>query len=148
MKSCTSKLRLKDENFLKLYQTKDVTPYIHALNAHVPEFLKLYKNIAYYTQQGMAKYNTRASKDYFCSTNHRGVSALKQLFLKKNRIQYLEAGGYVRVKNSYTCSNCSNTGHTIKTCTYNCINCEHTTCCSHLIKINGHWKQKCLIVTD
>jgi len=88
------------ENFHKLYQTKDVAPYMRALNAHVPEFLKLYKNIAYYTQQGMEKYNDRASKDYFRSTNHRGVAALKQLFLKKKRIQYLEAGGYVRVKNS------------------------------------------------
>jgi len=143
-----TKIKSWFENFLKLYQTKDVTPYMHALNAHVPEFLKLYKNIAYYTQQGMEKYNDRASKDYFRSTNHRGVAALKQLFLKKNRIQYLEAGGYVRVKNSYACSNCSNIGHTIKTCSYKCVNCEHATCCSHLIKINGQWKQKCLLVTD
>ena len=50
-------------NFLELYQTKDVTPYMHALYAHVPEFLNLYTNIAHYTQQGMEKYNDRASKD-------------------------------------------------------------------------------------
>ena len=71
------------KKFLKIYQTKDVTPYMHALYAHVPQFLQLYSNIAHYTQQGMEKYNDRASKDYFRSTNHRGIDALKQLFLKK-----------------------------------------------------------------
>ena len=30
------------EHFLKVYQAKDVTPYIHALCYHVPEFLSLY----------------------------------------------------------------------------------------------------------
>ena len=103
--------------FLNVYQAKDVTPYMHALLCHVPEFLKLYQNIAYYTQQGLEKYNDRASKDFFRSTNHKGVDALKQLFLKKNRIQFLEAAGYERVKNNYECSNCSIQSHSIKTCT-------------------------------
>ena len=85
------------EHFLKVYQAKDVTPYMHALCYHVPEFLSLYQNIAYYTQQGLEKYNNRASKDFFRSTIHKGVDALKQLFLKKNRIQFLEAAGYERV---------------------------------------------------
>ena len=80
--------------FLNVYQAKDVTPYMHTLNCHVPEFLKLYQNIAYYTLQGLEKYNDRASKDFFRPTNHKGVDALKQLFLKKNRIQFLEAAGY------------------------------------------------------
>ena len=142
------KIKTWFDHFLKQYQTKDVTPYMHALHAHVPEFLKLYKNIAYYTQQGMEKYNDRASKDYFRSTNHRGVAALKQLFLKKHRIQYLEAAGYMRVKTSYTCSNCGNIGHTIKTCTSNCMNCEHPTFCSHLAKINGKWTPKCKTLSD
>ena len=109
--------------FLQAYQTKDVTPYMHALCSHVPQFLSLYQNIAYYTQQGMEMYNDRASRDYFRSTNHKGVDTLKQLFLKKNRIQFLEAAGYERVKNSYKCRNCSNLGHTIKTCTSKCANC-------------------------
>ena len=63
----------------------------------------------------MEKYNDRASKDYFRSTNHEGVDALKQLFLKKNRIQFLEAAGYGREKNSFKCRNCLNFGHIIKT---------------------------------
>ena len=34
--------------------------------ANVPEFLKLYQNLAYYTQQGMEKYNNteRTSLDH------------------------------------------------------------------------------------
>ena len=67
---------------LSVYQAKHVTPYMHALHCHVPEFLKLYQNMAYYTQQGLEKYNDRASKDFFRSTNHKGIDALKQLFLK------------------------------------------------------------------
>ena len=38
-------------HFLKVYQAKDVTPYMHAQCCHVPEFLSLYQNIAYYTSK-------------------------------------------------------------------------------------------------
>ena len=55
-------IKTRFDHFRKQYQTKDVTPYIHALHAQVPEILKLYKNIAYYIQQGIEKYNDRASK--------------------------------------------------------------------------------------
>ena len=72
--------------FLNVYQAKDVTPYMHAPHCHVPEFLSLYQNIVHYTQQGLEKYNDRASKDVFRSTNHKEIDALKQLFLKTNRI--------------------------------------------------------------
>ena len=73
------------QKFVDLHQAKDVTMYMHSLYAHVPEFLKLYQNLAYYTQQGMEKYNNTVSKDFFRSSNHREVSALKQLFLKKTQ---------------------------------------------------------------
>ena len=125
------------QKFLDLYQAKDVTPYMHSLYAHVPEFLKLYQNLAYYTQQGMEKYNDTVSKDYFRSSNHRGVSALKQLFLKKHRIQLLEAAGLERVKESYNCGNCSTSGHTIKTCTAKYSSCDAPTFWAHLVKIDG-----------
>ena len=32
-------------DFLALYKTHDVTPYIHAFRCHVPEFLRKYNNI-------------------------------------------------------------------------------------------------------
>ena len=89
------------QKFLDLHQAKDVTLYMHSLYAHVPEFLKLYQNLAYYTQQGMEKYNNTVSKDFSRSSNQ--VSALKKLFLKKHRIQLLEAAGLERVKESYNC---------------------------------------------
>ena len=134
------------EKFLTLYQAKDVTPYMHALYAHVPEFLKLYQNLEYYTQQGMEKYNDTVSKDYFRSSNHRGVSALKQLFLKKHRIQLLEAAGFERVKGSYKCGNCSESGHTIKTCTAKCNKCNAPTFCAHLVKVDGKWEPRCNLI--
>ena len=110
-------------DFLKIYQTKDVTPYMHAFNCHVPQFLKLYNNISYFNQQGLEKYNDQVSKDYFQSSNHRDTEALQQMILKKTRIQYLEAKGAERLKGSYQCSNCKCKGHSIKTCTKQCSSC-------------------------
>ena len=66
-------------DFLKIYQTKDVTPYMHAFNCHVPQFLKLCNNISYFNQQGLEKYNDQVSKDYFQSSNHRDTEALQQM---------------------------------------------------------------------
>lgn len=74
------KITLWLENYLEFYQTKDVTPYVHALYAHVPEFLSLYTNLEYFTQQGMEKYNDITSKNFFRLSKHRGVSALEQFF--------------------------------------------------------------------
>ena len=123
--SLEDKIKKWFKKFLELYQAKDVTPYMHSLYAHVPEFLKLYQNLAYYTQQGMEKYNNTVSKDFSRSSNQ--VSALKKLFLKKHRIQLLEAAGLERVKESYNCGNCSTSGHTIKTCTAKCSKCDAPT---------------------
>ena len=66
--SLEDKIKKWFQKFLELYQAKDVTPYMHSLYAHVPEFLKLYQNLAYYTQQGMEKYHGTVSKDYFRSS--------------------------------------------------------------------------------
>ena len=59
--------------FLSLYPTKHVTPYMHALVWHVPEFLNLYGTICPFTQQGLEKLNDKTTKDYFRSTNQRGI---------------------------------------------------------------------------
>ena len=146
--SLEDKIKKWFQKFLDLYQAKDVTPYMHALHAHMPESLKLYQNLAYYTQQGMENYNDTVSKDYFRSSNHTGVSALKQLFLKKQRIQLLEAAGVERVKESYNCGHCSTSGHTIKTCTAKCSKCDAPTFCAHLVKIDGKWKPRCELINQ
>lgn len=140
----TSKIKSRLDKFL-LYQAKNVTPCMHALYAHVPEFLKVYQNISYFTQQGMERFNDTASKHYFRSSNHKGISALKQLLLKKNRINFLEAAGLERVKKSYKCENCESLVHTIKTCSAKCTKCQSAVSCAHLSKSNGRWVQKCTL---
>ena len=95
------KIKKWTQDFLQLFQTRDVTPYMHAFWCHVPQFLHLYGNISNFNQQGLEKCNDIISKDYFRSTNHQNVDALRQLMLKKQRLQHLEAKGAQRVKGSY-----------------------------------------------
>ena len=72
--------------FLSVYQAKHVTPYIHILVSHIPEFLSLYGPISPFSQQGLEKFNDDITKDYFRSMNHRDGEALKLLF-KLNRLE-------------------------------------------------------------
>lgn len=119
---------------------------IHACTiCPLPEFLKLYLNISYFTKQGEEKYNDTATKHYFRFSNHRGISALKQILLKKNRIQLLEAAGMERIKKSYKCRNCEGLGHTIKTCSANFTKCQTAVCCAHPIKVDGRWTQMYIV---
>ena len=128
-----------------IYTAASVTPYMHAFSQHIPEFLKLYGNINIFNQQGLEKYNDQSSRDYFRSTNHRNLESLRQMLLKKNRVQLLEAMGAECAKKSYLCSNCNISGHSIKTCTAECNICSFHTCCGHLEKLNtGKWRQICL----
>ena len=143
--SLTAKIKSWFQQFLSLYQAKDVTPYMHALYHHIPEYLKLYINVAHFNQQGMEKYSNIPSKDYFRSSNHRGIAALEQLFMKKQRVQFLEAAGCERVKKSNKCSNCQDHGHTIKTCTMKCKLYDYAICFGHLEKVDRKWVQKCTL---
>ena len=131
--------------FLNLYQTKHVTPYMHALTWHVPEFIELYGTISIFTQQGLEKLNDKTTKDFFRSTNQRGLESLKQLVLKRNRVEHLADIGCQREKIVVNCSNCSKAGHNIKTCTDACSTCGVKPCCSptHLIKSSGKWIKTC-----
>ena len=56
--------------YLTVYQSKHVTPYMHALVAHLHEFLQI-------TQQGLEKLNDVFTQQYFQSTNHREYDALQ-----------------------------------------------------------------------
>lgn len=142
----SKKTKLWFNLFLSLYQTKHVTPYTHALLWHVPEFLLLYGTICPFTQQGLEKLNDKTTKDYFRSTNQRGLDALFQLVQKQNRMEYLEDLGSKRQANMQCCSNCLKTGHNIKTCTAECNTCQYKPCCSpvHMTKLEGKWKTICL----
>ena len=69
-------------SFTSLYQTSDVTPYMHAMAMHVPEFLKLYGDISKFSQQGLEKLNDVTTKDFLRGTNHRN-GALQQILEKE-----------------------------------------------------------------
>ena len=58
--SLKDKIKKWFQKFLDLYRAKDVTLYMHSLYAHVPEFLKLYQNLAYYTQYRLNLYYFKA----------------------------------------------------------------------------------------
>jgi len=60
-------------NFLDVYQATNVTPYVHLLSCHIPEFIKKYGTIAPFSQQGLEQLNDIITKDYYRSTNHRDV---------------------------------------------------------------------------
>ena len=95
--------------FLSVHQTKHVTPYIHLLTSHKPEFLEKYGTISEFSQQGLEKLNDDITKDYFRSTNHRDLEALKQLLLKLNRLEELEGQDCSRSKQVHVCKKCKNT---------------------------------------
>ena len=99
--------------FLEVYQTKHVTPYMHTLVFHVPEFIELYGSLAPFSQQGLERLNDNITKDYFRSTNHR-QDALRMLLMKLNRLEELQ--GEERHKQVHHCKLCHNSGHNSRTC--------------------------------
>ena len=66
-----------------MYQAKHVTLYMHALIAMPLNSCHFIKTYAYYTQLGLENYKDGTFQDFFTSTNHKWINALKQLFLKQ-----------------------------------------------------------------
>ena len=104
-------------DFTKIYQAKNVTPYIHILSKHIPEFLHKHMNINQFTQQGIEKLNDQTTLEFAKSTNYNfhNLDALKQI-RKCNRIEYLEDHGFQRLTKTITCSVCQEKGHNSHTC--------------------------------
>ena len=102
--------------FVSLYQTKDVTPYMHSFTFHVPEFIKLYDNITIFNQQGLEKLNDMTTKYFQRGTNHRDISAFKQILQKAIRLRNLQDSGYSRKRKITKCTRCSQSGHNKRTC--------------------------------
>jgi len=103
-------------DFCCVYQTKHVTPYIHALAMHVPELVRLHGNLSNFTQQGLEKLNDVTTTHYLRGTNHRKQEALQQLLQKRNRLEELETGRCVRMKRTCKCSSCGQLGHNKRRC--------------------------------
>ena len=97
--------------FTSIYQTKNVTPYMHVLVAHVPQLLKDFGSLAKFLQQGLERLNDDIKKAYFKSTNHRNEEALKQIMLKLNCLEELINQQHSRTKHTHICSTCKEIGH-------------------------------------
>ena len=105
--------------FTSLYQSKDVTPHIHAFAMHVSLFMDIHGNITMFTQQGLEKLNDLTTIHFQRSSNHRDTEALRQILEKWNHLEYLEDCGYQRVKREQKCTNCKLSGHNKRTCPNN-----------------------------
>ena len=84
--------------FLSLYQTRHVTPYMHALVQHVPELMAILGNLNMFNQQGLEKLNQNQTQDFFRSTNYRRTEAMLMLLQKRNRLEELQGSGYEEKK--------------------------------------------------
>ena len=127
------------QNFLCVYQSKEVTPYIHALMNHVGQFMQSHGSILPFTQQGLEKLNDVVTKNFFRSSCHRD-EALKQLIEKQNRIEHLNDAGKKRTKLfEVECSNCSKHGHNHLTCSEPCGQYY----CNHLVSLGGQRVPQC-----
>ena len=102
--------------FLRVYQTKNITPYVHAFAFHVPEFTERYGSICKFSQQGLEKLNDITTQHYLRSTNHHNTDALKQVMEKRNRLEQLCDEGYRRTPRLHHCRSCGEAGHTSRNC--------------------------------
>ena len=103
-------------NFLKVYQTKNITPYVHAFAFHVPEFMEAYGSICQFSQQGLEKLNDITTQHFLRGTNHHDVAALKQVMEKRNRIEELDDKGFKRSIRQQKCGVCGKLDHNRRTC--------------------------------
>jgi hypothetical protein len=102
--------------FLRVYQTKNITPYVHSFAFHVPEFIAKYGGVCQFTQQGLEKLNDWTTQHFLRGTNHRTTEALKQVMERRNRLEQLTDEGFKRTTRVQHCSICRQTTHTKRNC--------------------------------
>ena len=132
-------------NFIDVYQTKNVTPYIHAMFNHVGEFMRVHGSILAFTQQGLEKMNDVMTKHYFRATSHQNEKALMQIMQKLNRIEHLrDSNACLPKHHDITCSNCKQKGHNMLSCANACHVCSSNPFRAHLVQQpNGRYTPKC-----
>ena len=81
--------------YIKLNGSESITPYIHAFVFHLPEFIKIHKNVNLFNMQGLEKLNDFMTRSYHSSTNKHlpEQQYLFQLMKKRNRLEYFGLGG-------------------------------------------------------
>lgn len=104
-----------ERNALKVYQTKNITPYVHAFAFHVPEF-EQYGSVCKFNQQELENTNDLTTQHFLHATNHHDVTALKQVMEKRNCIEELEDNGFKHSVRQQRCSVCGKVNHNRRTC--------------------------------
>jgi hypothetical protein len=163
--------------FCQVYQINKVTPYIHAMHAHVGQFLSEHGSLLPFTQQGLEKYNDKMTRMFFrlvvgallhtfCAlyflfiqklrilhinraTNMRSREAMFQLLEKSNRLETFRDDGLGRQLRTVACRNCSLTGHYHLTCQDKCSNCGFSPYSAHLVNYGeGKRVPQCCILDE
>lgn len=95
--------------FREVHHDEDVTPYIHALVYHVPQFLEKCGGLSIFNCQPVEKKNHQQSRMFHQGTQKRGrkSSYTKQVMEKENRKIYARVNNLYRTKRTYQRS-----GHT------------------------------------
>lgn len=88
-------LEKKLKNWLKDYLKieQNITPYIHILCFHIPEFIQKYKNLNLFSMQGMEKRNHFSKINFFRQTNHQKNSFTTILLEKMKRLDFINMNG-------------------------------------------------------
>ena len=68
---------------------KKITPYVHILCHHVPEFIETYHYLNLYSMQGLEKKNHFEKMNYFRQTNHQKNYYPTTLIEKINRMEMI-----------------------------------------------------------
>ena len=91
----TGKLKIWLKFYLKATQNKELTPYVHSLVFHVPEFIEKFHHLNLYTTQSLEQLNSVTKTHYFRQTNRRlkDLAFIKQLLEKQNRMEFIYLKG-------------------------------------------------------
>ena len=81
------------EAFLIINENKKITPFIHALFYHVPEFIQKHKNLSLFQTQAFEKLNDVRKTHYFRNTNKKNEAFIEQLVEKANRLEFINLDG-------------------------------------------------------
>ena len=79
--------------WLKVSDKEKLTPYLHIFINHVPEFIRVFKNLSMFSTQGLEKLNDEIKCNYIRQTNKKKEKFVRQLLEKCNRIEFYNLKG-------------------------------------------------------
>jgi hypothetical protein len=77
------------KNFLTVYSSEEITPYMHIFVCHIHDFNRNFIDIHKYNMEGVEKANHNYIQTYFASTNKNveDYKFIRQMIQKRNRIE-------------------------------------------------------------